>query len=123
MKILLVENHADTADYLRAYLRGLGHEASVARSISEAREALSETEFAVLISDISLPDGSGWDLKTDLEDRPIYAVAMSGLCSKEDQRRSQEAGFRHHLVKPFLPSELDAILEGTLQSNDSMAVG
>ena len=43
--------------------------------------------------------------------RPVYAIAMSGFGMGADQLKSQEAGFRHHLLKPINPKELDAALE------------
>lgn len=66
----------------------------------------------VLISDIGLPDGTGWDLLEKLgEHRPRFTVAMSGFGMNADVNRSKAAGVRHHLVKPFHPEELDRLLQ------------
>ena len=73
----------------------------------------AEQRFDVLLSDISLPDGTGWELLEDLVHRgcqPPHAIAMSGLSDVSDRTRSREAGFETHLVKPFLPEELENAL-------------
>ena len=66
----------------------------------------------VLISDLGLPDGNGWELMQELENlSPRYAVAISGYGMKADREMSAESGFRHHLVKPLWPHKLDSLLE------------
>ncbi|MGC1480042.1 MAG: response regulator [Chthoniobacterales bacterium] len=120
MRILLVENHADTANCLRVYLIGSGHEVLIAATVSKAREVLAHSAFDVLISDISLPDGDGWELMSGLDSSSIYGIAMSGFCTDADERRSQAAGFRHHLAKPFVPAELDTLLE-MIETDDNVA--
>ena len=95
------------------YLETVGHEVSTALTMQEALTALPEADPDVLISDIGLPDGTGWELMQRLEGRfrrPVYALAMSGFGLGADRVRSQEAGYRHHLLKPINPKELDAIL-------------
>ena len=71
-------------------------------------------EYDVLISDIGLPDGSGWELLPQAQarsNRPIFAIAMSGFGLSADHERSRQAGFRHHLLKPFRPDELNGMLQ------------
>jgi two-component system CheB/CheR fusion protein len=112
LRIFVVENHADTLKYLRMYLEQLGHEVASARSMSEALKTLPDADLDVLISDIGLPDGNGWELLRRAHfDHPVYAIAMSGFGMNADRVRSKEAGFRHHLLKPFVPDELDSMLE------------
>jgi DNA-binding NarL/FixJ family response regulator len=66
----------------------------------------------VLISDIGLPDGSGWELMTRLgADRPRYAIAMSGFGMSSDRQRSLNVGYRHHLLKPVEPDQLERLLD------------
>lgn len=111
MRILLVENHPDTLVYIARYLRMSGHEVSTARSLAEARFELAKTTVDLLLSDLGLPDGDGWELLESLGDsRPRHAVAMSGKNSAADRARSVAAGFKCHLCKPFQPEELDAAL-------------
>ena len=112
LRIFLIENHPDTLEYMQMYLEMLGHTVESADSMTKALAALPTADCDVLISDIGLPDGDGWMLMRHLQlPRPIYAIAMSGFGMGADQLRSQEAGFRHHLLKPIKPEELDVALE------------
>ncbi len=112
LRIFLIENHPDTLEYMQMYLEMLGHTVQSADSMTKALAALPTADCDVLISDIGLPDGDGWMLMRHLQlPRPIYAIAMSGFGMGADQLRSQEAGYRHHLLKPIKPEELDVALE------------
>jgi CheY-like chemotaxis protein len=113
LQIHLVENHPDTLKYLGLFVEGLGHVTHRARSMKEAVSLLQKLPCDVLISDIGLPDGDGWELLRYLrkeEGRDIYAVAMSGFGMYADQVKSRAAGYRHHLLKPFDPEKLEIIL-------------
>ena len=113
LKIFLVENHHDTLAYLSSYLRSCGHEVDFARDMASALEGLAGRRVDVLISDIGLPDGDGWQLMEKIRQAGVvvpFGIAMSGYCMKADIERSLQAGFRHHLIKPFLPDDLDALL-------------
>jgi two-component system CheB/CheR fusion protein len=78
----------------------------------EALQAIPQAHCDVLISDIGLPDGDGWELMRRLDgQRPVYAIAMSGRGLAGDHARSHAAGFRHHLVKPAGPEEIADLLE------------
>ena len=113
LRVFIVENHPDTLKYLQMYLEMMGHTVLTARTMGEALKALPCAECDALISDIGLPDGDGWELLrrvgTNLP-RPLYAIAMSGFGLNADHVRSHEAGYRHHLLKPFKPAELDSML-------------
>ena len=118
LKVFIVENHPDTLKYLQMYLEMVGHEVVAARTMSAALAALPCSGCDVLISDIGLPDGDGWELMRRAQEslsRPLYAVAMSGFGMNADHLRSKEAGYRHHLLKPFKPSELDTLLAEAAQ--------
>jgi two-component system CheB/CheR fusion protein len=112
MKILLVENHADTLRWLSLYLNDLGHTVVPARTLAGAKAALDHPECCqVLLSDIGLPDGTGWELLEQAKPaKGIHAMAMSGFGMNADSARSLAAGFKHHQLKPFKTSELDKIL-------------
>ena len=112
LRILVVENHADTRDVLVSLLEGLGHTVVVAESMRAALRAAPRAHCDVLISDIGLPDGDGWELLGQLNlPRPMYAIAMSGYGMTADRTRSKVAGFRHHLVKPMGIEQLEGILK------------
>jgi DNA-binding response OmpR family regulator len=109
LKILLVENHEDTLKYLSKYLEIQGHDVCGTRDMASAIKALSASKFDILISDIGLPDGDGWQLIRQLEAKP-FGIAMSGFGTQSDREKSLAAGYKHHLTKPFLPEDLDALL-------------
>lgn len=112
LRIFVVENHPDTLKYLTMYLETLGHTVVSARTVTEALAALPAADCSVLISDIGLPDGDGWDLLERASfKRPVYAIAMSGFGMNSDRAKSRAAGYRHHLLKPFDPDELEVMLE------------
>ena len=112
LRILIVENHADTREILISLLEGLGHTVVVAESVRSALGIAPLARCDVLISDIGLPDGDGWELLGQLNlPRPMYAIAMSGYGLKADRTRSEIAGFRHHLVKPMGIEQLEGILK------------
>jgi two-component system CheB/CheR fusion protein len=112
LRVFLVENHQDSAKYIRLYLEHLGHRVMAAQDMATALKEFPESNCDVLISDIGLPDGDGWQLMERMNSvRPAFSIAMSGYGSAEDLRRSRSAGYDHHLVKPFLPSELVALLQ------------
>ena len=112
LRIFIVENHEDTRTLLALLLEQLGHVVFAAAAMKEALQALPGAHCDVLISDIGLPDGNGWELMQRLgENRPAYAIAMSGFGQASDRQRSLHAGYRHHLLKPVEPNQLENLLE------------
>ena len=76
-----------------------------------ARKVWPDCNCEVLLSDVGLPDGTGWEfLETVQPRRPVYAIAMSGFGMNADNARSRDAGYHHHLLKPFKTAELDKLL-------------
>ena len=102
-RILLVEDHADTARVIGQLLRRDGHIVEIAGDMASARRFFSTVGCELVISDIGLPDGSGLDLlKIFRSERPeVPAICMSGYGAEEDLRGSSEAGTVCHLVKPI----------------------
>ncbi len=112
LRIFIVENHDDTRYLLGLLLEQLGRTVFSAATLSEASEKVPGARCDLLISDIGLPDGSGWDLMVRLgDDRPPYAIAMSGFGMSSDRQRSLSVGFRHHLLKPVEPNHLEKLLD------------
>lgn len=111
LRILVVENHVDTREFLTYLLQDMGHTVVVADTMSGALREAPAANCDVLISDIGLPDGDGWELLARLDlPRPMYAIAMSGFGMTSDRIRSRAAGFRYHLVKPMGLEQLETIL-------------
>ena len=100
-RVLLVEDHDDTRDVLSRLLQSFGCEVAVAASVRQAVELADRQDFDLLLSDIGLPDGSGHDVMRLIGGRQkIKGIALSGFGHDDDLRRSREAGFAQHLVKP-----------------------
>jgi two-component system CheB/CheR fusion protein len=112
LRFLIVEDHDDTRLTLSAFLTALGHDVTCARSMTEACGRWSDSAYDVLLSDIGLPDGDGWDLLCRLNPPgSVFAVAMSGYGREDDKEKSLAVGYKMHVVKPFLPDQLDEIIE------------
>lgn len=111
LKVLLVEDHADTSDMMTRLLRNLNHEVAHAGSIQAARRLAGSRPFDVVISDIGLPDGTGVELMRHLSaEHHLKGIAMSGYGMEEDVRRSLDAGFHAHLTKPVNLDLLEAAI-------------
>jgi PAS domain S-box-containing protein len=119
MRILVVEDHPDTAEQFARLLRRAGHDVVCAGSIKEAKthalvtpDKNRERVFDILISDLDLPDGSGRELMHSLAQRyPIHGIAISGHGMKEDVDGSLQAGFSYHITKPVNWPELKSTIE------------
>jgi DNA-binding response OmpR family regulator len=111
MRILLVEDHQDSADMLALVLRGNGHDVLAVGTAGDALRACGEASFDLLISDIGLPDFDGWDLLARVrENCGIPAIALTALGSNADRERSRAAGFDAHLAKPVEFKTLTAVV-------------
>lgn len=107
LRLLLVEDHKATREVLGRLLEKAGHHVFAARTVAEARAAAGREHFDAVISDLGLPDGTGVELMAHLRDRyGMRGIALSGYGMDEDLRRSSEAGFALHLVKPIDAEEL-----------------
>ncbi|HEX2540412.1 MAG TPA: response regulator [Caldimonas sp.] len=112
LRIFIVENHEDTRFLLGLLLEQLGHSVLSVATMQEALRTIPDAHCDVLISDVGLPDGNGWELLKKLgSERPRYAVAMSGFGMSADRERSRAAGYRHHLLKPIEPNQLETLLD------------
>jgi CheY-like chemotaxis protein len=117
-RVLVVEDDPDTLLTMTRLLTMKGYEVHGAPDMKTALKMAHQAEFDLLLSDICLPDGTGWDLLTQLRGaaRPIRAIAMSALDGREDLQRSRSAGFAQHLVKPVPVEKLDQALRSTLHN-------
>jgi PAS domain S-box-containing protein len=100
-RVLLVEDHFDTLKVMERLLASFGCNVTTAMTVRQALEAAGKEHFDLLVSDIGLPDGSGIELMRRLgQEQQIKGIALSGFGQEDDLRRSKEAGFVEHLVKP-----------------------
>jgi two-component system CheB/CheR fusion protein len=112
IRLIVVEDHAETAEGLKKFLSATGYQVFVATDMASALSLADAVEFDVLLSDLGLPDGNGWELLKRLSAaRRIRAIAFSGYNSPADRQRSAEAGFLEHLAKPLAPDQLCAAID------------
>ncbi|HWN96152.1 MAG TPA: response regulator [Methylomirabilota bacterium] len=121
LKFFVVENHEDTLDAIKMFLEAQGHSVEGAPDMKSAMKLAPQTKFDVLISDIGLPDGDGWELMKKLREKipGLKAIAMSGYGMRADLDKSKAVGFAAHLIKPFGPAELDQALKQVLAEEDA----
>ena len=102
LRIVLVEDHVDTARSMRRLLMAQGHEVQIAVDVATAMKLTGEESFDLMLSDLGLPDGSGLDLMRALRARgnTMPGIALSGYGQESDLQASSDAGFVAHLIKP-----------------------
>jgi CheY-like chemotaxis protein len=111
LRILLVEDHADTACAIQKLLQVSGYDVKVADTMAAACQVASEGIVDVVICDIGLPDGTGLDLMRRLRHRHnLKGICMSGYASDQDIEESKAAGFAAHLTKPVNIEKLESLI-------------
>jgi two-component system CheB/CheR fusion protein len=111
-RILLVEDHADTRRVLNLLLTHKGYGVMTASSCRAALDLVGRERFDILLSDLTLPDGSGLDLVREIRTiQNVRAIALSGYSDPDDMIRSREAGFDEHLGKPVDSRRLCAVID------------
>jgi len=110
LRVLVVEDNRDSAESLRLLLEAFGNEVAVAHSGPEGLAAAKAMRPDVVLCDIGLPGLDGFGVAAALRQSPETAaarlIAVTGYGDEEDRRRSREAGFDVHLVKPVEPERL-----------------
>lgn len=109
--ILVVEDHEDTRRVLSRALRRRGFSVASASTVEAACRQYASQPADLVICDIGLPDGTGWDVLGRLrEGGPVRAIAVSGYGTKLDVEKSEATGFAAHIVKPVDFSLLEGVL-------------
>ena len=114
MRILVVEDHQDPRQVLVGLLTRWGYVVSAAGTLmSGLSELESEPPVDVILSDIALPDGTGYALVSEARRRGkrVLAIALSGYAYPSDVHIAKLTGFDHHLSKPCDCASLRSILE------------
>jgi PAS domain S-box-containing protein len=114
LRILIVDDNQDHTDSLAMLLRILGHDTRTAYDGRAGLEAAGEFRPGVILLDIGLPKLNGYEacrrLREQAWGKDVVIIAVTGWGQEEDRRRSLEAGFDHHLVKPVDPQDLLRLL-------------
>ncbi len=97
---------------MKSYLDLMGYTVELAGTAAAARKLARTVAFDVLVCDIHLPDGNGWDLlKSLLEERPVRAIAFSAYDEPDYRANSEAAGFLNYVVKGSAPELLIEAIE------------
>ena len=116
LKILVVDDEADTRELIREVLKECGSEVVMSRSAAEALEALEQHKPDILISDLGMPDEDGYSLISKIRALPperggqIPAAALTAYARAEDRMRVLRSGFQFHLPKPVDSAELVTVV-------------
>jgi CheY-like chemotaxis protein len=112
LKILLVEDHQDTAHALANLLAREAHRVRRVHTGGDALRAAAEQPFDLLISDLRLPDISGYEVMAELKRKyNLIGIAVSGMSAPADIERALAAGFSRYLVKPVKLETLREVVE------------
>jgi hypothetical protein len=115
LRILLIEDHVDTAEVMSQLIRMLGHDVTTVGSVADAlatTQAAQGARFDLIVSDVGLPDGTGLDFIRAFRERSdAPAIALTGFGTDEDIRRCLAAGFNAHLTKPVNFVQLEKAIE------------
>jgi len=113
-RVLVVDDNADAAESLAALLSISGHETRMANDGHEALQQAEVFKPEVVFLDIGMPTLDGHETAKIIRQQPwgknMVLVALTGWGQSEDRRRSKDAGFNHHLVKPADPAVVEKLL-------------
>ncbi len=112
LRVLVVDDNVDSAESLSQVMRILGYPVAIGHDGVEAVEMAATWRPAVVLMDIGMPRMSGLEAARAMRELPggerLWLIALSGWGQNEDRRKSREAGFDHHFVKPV---DVEALIE------------
>ncbi len=111
LAIMLLEDHADSAQVISRILRALGHSVDVVHNVADALVQIGARRYDLVLSDIGLPDGTGIDfISKAREFCSTPMIALTGYGMEEDVARYMSAGFFRQLTKPVRFDQLEELL-------------
>jgi CheY-like chemotaxis protein len=114
LKILVIDDNEASAKTLSWMMEFMGHEVRFALNAQEGMETARQFKPRVIMLDIGLPDINGYELcklmRKDPAFKDVAFIAQTGWGQQEHLRKSREAGFDYHLVKPIQLAHLESIL-------------
>jgi CheY-like chemotaxis protein len=123
MRILVVEDHQDTRQVLTRLLTQWGYDVAPAETLQSGLNLLESEPFDAILSDIALPDGTGYALVSEARRRgkDVLAIALSGYNYPGEVQIAKLTGFDHHLSKPCDCRQLRSLLEETIDNRGSVS--
>ncbi|NMG10238.1 response regulator [Brasilonema sp. UFV-L1] len=126
VRILVVDDDADSREFLVFALEEFGAIATAVTSASNALEVLTTFKPDVLISDIGMPEQDGYSLMRQIrtlseqEGGQIQAIALTAYATEKDRQLAMNAGFQRHLSKPVMPEQLAKVVEKVMQEGKKL---
>ncbi|HEY0476150.1 MAG TPA: response regulator [Kofleriaceae bacterium] len=123
LDIVVIEDNDDAADTLAMWLESMGHSVKVARTGPEGLDLVRMSRPQLVLCDVGLPGMDGVEVCRNVRQlvpaapRPVM-VALTGWGMESDRKRTREAGFDHHLVKPVAPDKLRDLLHAMQTPDD-----
>lgn len=122
IKVLAVDDDADSLGVVKRVLSGRKAEVQTATSVAEALKIFPTFNPDIVLSDIGMPERDGYDLIRCLRNLPggktVPAAALTALARSEDRMRALQAGFQTHIAKPVAPAELVAVVKSLVSLAD-----
>jgi CheY-like chemotaxis protein len=115
LHVVVIEDNADIADTLALWLEDSGHQAWIGRSGPEGVDLVAKHRPDLVLCDLGLPEMDGLEVcrrvRSQTVGRRPMMVALTGWGREDDRRRTKEAGFDEHLVKPVVVEQLRGVLQ------------
>lgn len=121
IRALIVDDDPDTRDFLAFLLEMNGANVTVTASAFEVLQALEQSRFDVLLSDVGMPEMDGYTLiqtirgRTDLPYCQIPAIALTAYAGEGDQQQAMSVGFQYHVAKPIDPDKVITLIVQLVQ--------
>ena len=123
LRVLVVDNDRDAIETMSIVLSLTGYAVEIAFGGREALEAAEKMRPDVILMDLKMPEMDGWEVAQRIRcmnvQPPPVLVAITGSGLEEDRKRSEEAGFDYHLLKPVHPLEIERILRTLVRFRQS----
>ena len=117
LHLLVVDDHHDTCLGMKMMLERRGYQITLAHTAEQAVEKAGQETFDLLISDIGLPDRSGYELMYELkQSKGLRGIALTGFGTEHDVTKARAAGFSEHLTKPINFERLEAAIQSLLKA-------
>jgi signal transduction histidine kinase len=119
-RVLVVDDHQDTCMGMKMMLERRGYQITLAHTADQAVEKARAEDFDLLISDIGLPDRSGYELMRELRaSKGLRGIALSGFGAEHDVSKARDAGFSEHLTKPINFERLEEAIRSLIDLEPS----
>ena len=114
LRILVADDNQDSAESLALLLTMMGHDVRTELDGAQAVETARAFQPQVVLLDLGMPRLNGYEAARRIRELPggdeVVLIAQTGWSQPEDRRRSQEAGFDHHVVKPIPSGSLEKLI-------------